>query len=212
MTHLNDTEFIDYVDGTLPAARAAHLDACDTCRRQAAALAEMLTETAAADAPEPSPLFWDHFSARVSEAVAMDEAAARQASWFGRLIRLMTPAAVATGLAIAVLSAFLLLRMAGAPEQQPAAQLASSHGATPSSVGAASAREAVTAEAPVDAQNAEVWDVLTAAASDVGIDEAHAAGLRAHPGAIDGAVQRLNQAELRELGRLLQSEMKRSSD
>lgn len=207
MTHLNDTEFIDYVDGTLPASRAVHLDACETCRRQAAGLSEILTETSAVDAPEPSPLFWDHFSARVSEAVAVD--AARQASWFGRVSRLVTPAAVAAGLAIAVLAVLLLPRVARAPEPQPAAPLASSQ-AGAAGADAASARE--TADAPIDAQNAEVWDVLTAAASDMGIDEAHAAGLRAHPGAIDGAVQRLNQAELRELGRLLQNEMKRSSD
>jgi hypothetical protein len=207
MTHLNDTEFIDYVDGTLPASRAVHLDACETCRRQAAGLSEILSETAAVDAPEPSPLFWDHFSARVREAVASEEAA-RQASWFGRVSRLFTPAAVAAGLAVAVLFVFLLPRVARAPEQQPAVRLASSH----AGADAASARETVTAEAPIDAQNAEVWDVLTAAASDMGIDEAHAAGLRAHPGAIDSAVQRLNQAELRELGRLLQNEMKRSSD
>ena len=207
MTHLNDTEFIDYVDGTLTAVRTAHLDGCDTCRRQAAGLAEMLTASAAVDAPEPSPLFWDHFSARVSEAVAVD--AARQVSWFGRLSRLMTPAAVSAGLAIAVLSAFLLPRLALAPEQQSAVPLASSHVATRSAVDAASA---VTAEAPVDAQNAEVWDVLTAAASDMGIDDAHGAGIAVHVGSVDHEVTHLNQAELNELGRLLQSELKRSSD
>jgi anti-sigma factor RsiW len=207
MTHLHDAEFIDYVEDTLPAARAAHLEACDTCRRQAADVSGMLAETAAVDAPEPSPLFWDHFSARVSEAVAVD--AARQASWFGRVNRLLMPVGVAAALVIAALSAWLLPRVARAP-QPPVAQLGSNH------VGVASdtafEREMIASDAPVDAQNAEVWDVLTAAASDVGIDEAHAAGLRAHPGAIDGAVQRLNQAELKELGRLLQSEMKRSSN
>jgi len=104
----------------------------------------------------------------------------------------------------------VLWSRAGRAPQQPAAPLASSHAGAAADT--ASAREMIASEAPVDAQNAEVWDVLTAAASDVGIDDAHAAGLRAHPGAIDGAVQRLNQAELKELGRLLQSEMKRSSN
>jgi hypothetical protein len=206
MKHLHDTEFIDYADGTLPPSRAAHLDGCESCRTQAAALAAALKDTAAVDAPEPSPLFWNHFSARVSDAIAAEPPA--RSSWFERAGRVLTPAAVTAALALAVLSAYLLPRLASAPVQ-PDSRLASSHAAP---VPAPIEREMLKSESPVDAQDAEVWDVLTAAASDVGIDEAHAAGLRARPGAIDGAVQRLNQAELRELGRLLQSEMKRSSD
>ena len=37
-------------------------------------------------------------------------------------------------------------------------------------------------------------------------------GLVTHPAAVDRAVQRLNQPELEELGRLLQTELKRSGN
>ena len=37
--------------------------------------------TLAVDVPEPSPLFWDHLSARVREAVTADAVPARP--WFG---------------------------------------------------------------------------------------------------------------------------------
>ena len=63
-----------------------------------------------------------------------------------------------------------------------------------------------------DAENAEVWAVLTAAASGVGLEDAHDAGMHVYPAAIDHAVQDLTAAELNELGRLLQSELKRSSN
>jgi hypothetical protein len=54
--------------------------------------------------------------------------------------------------------------------------------------------------------------VLTAAAADLELEEAHAAGLSVQPSAIDRAVQRLTADELNELGRLLQSELKRASN
>ena len=67
-------------------------------------------------------------------------------------------------------------------------------------------------ETAPDVDEAEVWAVLTAVASDVAIEDAHAVGMRVPAAAIDHAVQDLSAAELTELGRLLQSELKRSSD
>ena len=63
-----------------------------------------------------------------------------------------------------------------------------------------------------DPDNAEVWAVLTTAASSVEFEAAHDAGMHVHPAAIDHAVQDLSAAELTELGRLLQAELKRSSN
>jgi DNA-binding GntR family transcriptional regulator len=63
-----------------------------------------------------------------------------------------------------------------------------------------------------DADNAEVWSVLTSAASSVEFEDAHDAGMHVYPAAIDHAVQDLSPAELTELGRLLQAELKRSSN
>jgi anti-sigma factor RsiW len=67
--------------GRLTHAVRAHLDRCDRC---AARVRETRAAIAAArglaDMPEPSPLFWDHLSARVRHATAADPVADRR-SW-----------------------------------------------------------------------------------------------------------------------------------
>jgi hypothetical protein len=81
MTHLTPDELIDAMEaeadngnavGLLAADRRAHLAACDVCRREVDALSATLGDAKQASVPEPSPLFWNHFSERVR--VAIDEA------------------------------------------------------------------------------------------------------------------------------------------
>jgi len=78
--HLTSEELLDLAEGTRSESSAPHLAQCDKCRQQLNELREVMA-TLNVDIPEPSPLFWDHFSARVSEAVASDAKTAR--SWFG---------------------------------------------------------------------------------------------------------------------------------
>src|SRR5215475_12379965 len=78
--HLTSEELLDLAEGTRSESSAPHLAQCDKCRHQLNELREVMA-TLNVDIPEPSPLFWDHFSARVSEAVASDAKTAR--SWFG---------------------------------------------------------------------------------------------------------------------------------
>ena len=54
--------------------------------------------------------------------------------------------------------------------------------------------------------------MLTSAAAETPIEDAHAAGMAVPAGAIDRAVQRMTPEELSELGQLLQSEMRRSGE
>ena len=70
--HLRPDEFVDAMDGALSTARGAHLEHCAECRAELDGLLSMQREARADDAPEPSPLFWDHFSARVREATARE--------------------------------------------------------------------------------------------------------------------------------------------
>jgi hypothetical protein len=209
MTHLRDTEFVDFAEGTLAASRAAHLDACAPCRARAEEITAALRETAAVEMPEPSPLYWEHFSARVHDQVA-HETLDRGASWTTMAVRMLMPLAVAAAVLIAIVSSGVLPRLAQPTPSATSGALAPSHATaaatelTPLAAG--------DTDAAVDAQNVEVWDVLTAAASDMAIDDAHAAGMGIRPGAVDHAVTHMNQAELTELGRLLQTEMKHSSD
>lgn len=70
--HLTDAELVDLLNGASPAARAPHLACCDRCAQRLADLQAMAEEVRGVVAPEPSPLFWDHLSARVREAVAAE--------------------------------------------------------------------------------------------------------------------------------------------
>jgi hypothetical protein len=68
-THLSAQEFVDAVEGMLAADRQDHLAACEACGRAVTELREVTSEARAAlTVPEPSPLFWDHFSRRVRAA------------------------------------------------------------------------------------------------------------------------------------------------
>ena len=80
MTHLTDVEMVDLLDESLPASRAAHVDACARCRETAAALRAARTRAEAVDVPEPSPLFWEMFSVRVHDAVRETAIAANRAA------------------------------------------------------------------------------------------------------------------------------------
>jgi hypothetical protein len=202
MKHFSPSEFVDFAEGTLAPARAAHADSCDDCRAQGALVRDAMRATAAPEIPEPSPLFWEHFSARVREGVAA-EASHTAWSWLGGRESMRLAAGIA--IVVALVSTAWIVRDAQGPrtpvppaqEQAAATPLTGQNGDV---------------DAGLDAGNAEVWAVLTAAASDMAIEEARAAGMKPHPAAVDRAVQHMTTAELTELGRLLQSELKRSSN
>jgi hypothetical protein len=66
---LTPDEFVDLVDGTLAADRAAHLATCAACTATATDVREALAAAMSAEVPEPSPLFWPSVNARVQAAV-----------------------------------------------------------------------------------------------------------------------------------------------
>ena len=81
--HLSTQEFVDALEGTLPDTRKAHLSGCEICAREVAELTGVTQDARlAGEQPEPSPLFWDHFSARVRAATAGE--AIRPLSWWDR--------------------------------------------------------------------------------------------------------------------------------
>jgi hypothetical protein len=118
MAHLTPEQFVDIADGVLPESGsevARHLSTCVECRQQLADMRAVMTEAVAddvVDVPEPSPLFWDHLSARVRDAVA-EEPVPR--SWRERLLQ---PWVLVPSLASAIAAAsfvVLLPRPAVAP-------------------------------------------------------------------------------------------------
>src|SRR5207244_9810157 len=94
-----------------------HLAECAVCRLQLAELKAMISAAAEVDVPEPSPLFWDHLSARVREAVAA-EGTARRPFWTWP--RLTIPAAaVATAALLVVVTLNTGRVSAPAPRMAP---------------------------------------------------------------------------------------------
>src|SRR5580765_631780 len=69
MRHLTPEQVVDVADGVGTASSTRHLRACTACQRQLTELRLATSMAAEVDVPEPSPLFWDHFSARVHDAV-----------------------------------------------------------------------------------------------------------------------------------------------
>jgi hypothetical protein len=192
MRHLSGNELVDAVEGTLAADRSAHAAECGACREQVDALRATLNDAASIDVPEPSPLFWDHFSARVRKAV--DEAPAPTVAWWRR------PAvslALAAAGAVLVVAAVWMNQPASLVRPAPVVATAPPDVSGSSDAGAANANDAV-------------WALLRAAASDLELKDAHDAGLSVRPASVDKAVLDLTPVERTELERLIREEMKHS--
>src|SRR5260221_10675904 len=70
MGHLTTGELVDLAEGLRDDRAMSHLAGCDVCRRQLTDLRAMISVgdlDDLGDVPEPSPLFWDHLSARVRD-------------------------------------------------------------------------------------------------------------------------------------------------
>jgi len=75
--HLKTEDLVDLAEGTRPESSAPHLAGCASCRRQLSdlrAILSVVADSGGRDVPEPSPLLWDHLSARVQDAVATEGA------------------------------------------------------------------------------------------------------------------------------------------
>src|SRR5262245_56930878 len=80
--HPNAAELLDLADGRDREKWALHLEGCDVCRRQVADLADTMRAARAVNVPEPSPLFWEHLSARVRASVPDEPTPSWIERWF----------------------------------------------------------------------------------------------------------------------------------
>lgn len=184
-THLRSQEFVDALDGRLEADRAEHLDGCAECRAEVASLRALLTDIAPAGAvPDPSPLFWNHFSGRVRQATAAMPAA-RPATWWQPVWR---PLAGAAALA-AVVALVLIVRT------WPVA--------APPQVGVESTLVDGFSD---DAESSLAF--LSAAASDLSWEEVRAADLAPPAQVVDSAIERLSAAQRAELVKLIREDLR----
>ncbi len=101
---LRPEELVDLVEGMLPAERAAHAAACETCRAAAADLAATWAEARAAEVPEPAPYFWTALSQRVRAAIGEPPPRQGWAAWlrWDTVVPLAGMAALLMALAAAI--------------------------------------------------------------------------------------------------------------
>jgi hypothetical protein len=207
MKHLSRAELVDFIEASprMPAGRARHVSTCDECRAKADALRSMRALAATDEIPEPSPLFWDHFSARVADAVREEtpgEDAAAGMRW--PRAPLVTWAAAATMAVLVMMTVVWRTTLhAPAPAMGPATAGTAAAGKGTVATGA---EVPASEESDIDAD--EAWAVVRAAAQDLRWEEAHAAGLSAHPGSAEGLALELTADERFELARLLDAGMR----
>ena len=189
--HVNTDQLVDIAEGTRPESSAPHLAGCEPCRAQLHDLRAMMSAASEVEAPEPSPLFWDHLSARVSGAVALEAAPRRSWLNISAWIRIAMPLAVAAALLLAVTVNVRAPRSDASPsaiEWVPQA--------------------AVSAELLSDAAMEDDASLAMVAGLAAGLDAdaAKEAGLSS-VGSADHAVAHMSAGELRELRRLLKDEL-----
>jgi hypothetical protein len=194
MKHLSAGQLIDALEGLPP----AHLETCASCRARLEELQATMAAAESVGVPEPSPLFWQHFSRRVHEATARESVG--PSGWLSRLL-FHGPWWVVTGAAaVAVLAVFV-----GVRELRPA----------PVRNAVASASEALTADGIdvpgptdnlVDDSSLSFVADLAAGLDWDGFGEA---GLTPAIGGVDRALDQLSDGERDELRRLLAVEIGR---
>jgi hypothetical protein len=188
-SHLRPEEIIDIADGGRPEATAPHLLSCERCRRQLLDVRATRDAAAAADIPEPSPLFWDHFSIRVAEAIASSGQPRRWLSFDGwSWRRIAIPLSIAT---VLVVAAVVVRNGDRVAENAPVTERAGEPAALPDD---------------------PLLDLVADVSVDVDWDSVADAGLATHDGTVDTAVMQLTDAERVELHRLLEQELRRSGD
>ena len=194
--HLRPDELIDLAEGTRAESSATHLAECAVCRLHLEELKATMSAAADVNVPEPSPLFWDHFSARVHDAVAA-EGLPRRSFWTWP--RVVIPA---VSVATTVLAVAITLNWGSADRGIPPLPAV---GPGPVALPLASA------ELLADPQSAgdTALTLVAELSSDMDLETAREAGLAAR-GSAEHAVTHLTGSELRELQRLLQEELARS--
>jgi hypothetical protein len=192
MRHLTSEQLIDLVEGGRAVSSAPHLQSCETCRNRLAELRATLSVAASVVVPEPSPLFWDHFSVRVHDAVEAERAAGTSASGRWSWLRI-SPLWV--GALAAIVLAIVIVTSGG----RPGPPVSAPGRPTASAVG--SLGDTLSLD---DDPSLSLMADLTA---DLDWDAASEAGLTTHVGVDNDAVTDLTDGERRVLNQLLKGEL-----
>jgi hypothetical protein len=191
MSHLSRDRLLEAVEAEPSAETSTHLSSCWRCRSEVEALRRTLQDVRAVEAPEPSPLFWDHLTARVHEAIAAEplpgSAPSAVRTWW-------RPALAA---ALVFVAAVLVDRGVRLSRPTPPPSAAAARG---------SAGPATETPAAWDLDGGDDWqfivDVATASAGHA--EEPHSNdAIDTRIGSVDLGVSELSADERRELVKLL---------
>ena len=194
--HLTSEELVDIAEGTRSEASAAHLAGCDPCRAQLSDLRAMMSAAADVDVPEPSPLFWDHLSSRVSAAIAA-EAPGTQLVPSRELFRTLFGSRTLQ-LAVALAASLLIVVLVNGRRTVPA--VVEAPGLT--------IADAVADPLGVAADGDDSLTLVASLTDGQDLETVREAGL-APRGSAEHAVTHMSDGELRELRRLLKEELTR---
>lgn len=208
MRHLTRAELVDVIELSpgLSADRVRHAASCPECTAQVNTLRSVLAGCATDHVPEPSPLFWDHFSSRVADAVRQETPHADVSAGLRWMRSPVTSWAMAGTMALLLILTVVWRATLYAPV--PAGGSIASgtdrqilQPATPLASGPAHADEA---------DNDAAWAIVRAAADDLPWDDVHAAGITAGPGTAEGLALEMTVEERSELARVVGEELKRN--
>lgn len=186
MTHLTPDELIDAMEQLLAPDRQAHLASCEECRRQLADLQSVLSDAKQVSVPEPSPLFWPHFSQRVNAAI--ENESTPDSAWPAWLRwQVLLP--------LGAVAMIILALMIAVPKDNLVAPAASVALVAPA--------------APDTPATSDSWDTVADLVGHLDLETASAAGV-IEPGIAEQAVLELNAEEKQELTRLLKEELTRA--
>jgi hypothetical protein len=191
--HLDPEDLLDCAEGVGAASARRHVESCELCRHQVTNLRATMAAAVEVVVPEPSPLFWQHMSGRVREAIAA-KGRSRETAWQERWntwrVRVWLSGVFAAAAAIALLI-FLT---------------------SPRATGPAS----VASKGPAELPAAEMWRLQPLGSVDepslalvAGLteqldwDAAAETGMTSRPGGVDEVVGSLTDDERIELRRLL---------
>ena len=194
--HLTSEELVDIAEGTRSEASAPHLVGCDPCRAQLSDLRAMMSAAAEVDVPEPSPLFWDHLSSRVSAAIAAEAPGTQLAPWRELFSTLFGSRTVQVAVALA--ASLLIVVLVNGRRTVPA--VVEAPGLT--------IADAVADPLGVAADDDDSLTLVASLTDGQDLETVREAGL-APRGSAEHAVTHMSDGELRELRRLLKEELTR---
>ncbi|PWT82729.1 MAG: hypothetical protein C5B57_08220 [Blastocatellia bacterium] len=190
MGHLSPHQLTDCTEGVETESVRSHWLSCAACRVQVEHSRAAIAAARNVDVPEPSPLFWDHFSTRVRQAVQSEASRCANRAWWvpARLVW-------AGSMALVLLAVWIGFRVDWSAER-------------PAQVRTLSAERLESLGEPSGTSDDPALSFVADLASDLDWDAASEAGLTTHVD-MEDMLSQLSDGERRVLHELLKGELAR---